>query len=281
MQTLKIITLCSGYDSQCLALERLKRDFPGFSYELVAWAEYDPASKAPTNKQPAVIAHNALFPQWAGRNLGDITKINWWGQNIECDLLTYSTPCQSISAAGLQHGFAEGSGTRSSIIWNVSDAIKALRPKFLLLENVEAMVQSKFIGMFNLWQSELENLGYRNFPKVLNAKNYGVPQNRPRIFLVSVRDDGDAPRFFFPEPFPLERKLKDVLEENVDEKFYLSDERVQGLIDSTQKEHERGNGFGFKVNDGGQPSTTIKTTMNRKTDTFLTEIDNDNETAHL
>lgn len=223
MQTLKIITLCSGYDSQCLALERLKRDFPGFSYELVAWAEYDPASKAPTNKQPAVIAHNALFPQWAGRNLGDITKINWWGLNIECDLLTYSTPCQSISAAGLQHGFAEGSGTRSSIIWNVSDAIKALRPKFLLLENVEAMVQSKFIGMFNLWQSELENLGYRNFPKVLNAKNYGVPQNRPRIFLVSVRDDGDAPRYFFPEPFSLERKLKDMLEENVDEKFYLSD----------------------------------------------------------
>jgi DNA (cytosine-5)-methyltransferase 1 len=236
MQTLKIITLCSGYDSQCLALERLKRDFPGFDYELIAWAEYDPTSKALTNKQSAVIAHNALFPQWSGRNLGDITKIDWGGQNIECDLLTYSTPCQSISAAGLQHGFAEGSGTRSSIIWNVRDAVKALQPKFLLLENVEAMVQSKFIGMFNLWQSELEKLGYRNFPKVLNAKNYGVPQNRPRIFLVSVRDDGDAPRYFFPEPFPLERKLKDVLEENVDEKYYLSDLSIAKIQRNMEQE---------------------------------------------
>ena len=101
---------------------------------------------------------------------------------------------------------------------------------------MEDMVQSKFIGMFNLWQSELEKLGYRNFPKVLNAKNYGVPQNRPRIFLVSVRDDGDAPRYFFPEPFPLERKLKDVLEENVDEKYYLSDLSIARIQRNMEQE---------------------------------------------
>lgn len=167
---LKVITLCSGYDSQCLALNRLKRDYPDFDYKLVAWAEFDPESKAPLYKQPAVIAHNALFPQWENRNLGDITKVDW--ANVpDCDLLFYSTPCQSISAAGLQHGFAEGSGTRSSIIWNVRDAVIALKPKFLCLENVEAMVSGKFVGMFNLWQRELEKLGYANSAQYKLAGN--------------------------------------------------------------------------------------------------------------
>lgn len=80
---LKVITLCSGYDSQCLALNRLKEVYPEFDYELVAWSEFDPESKAPLEKQPAVIAHNALFPQWKDRNLGDMTKINWGGAELE------------------------------------------------------------------------------------------------------------------------------------------------------------------------------------------------------
>jgi DNA (cytosine-5)-methyltransferase 1 len=226
---LKVVTLCSGYDSQCLALERLKNVYPEFDYELVAWSEFDPESKTPLNKQPAVIAHNALFPQWADRNLGDMTKIDWEEQNLQCDLLFYSTPCQSISQAGLQHGFAEGSGTRSSIIWNVRDAVIALKPKFLCLENVKAMVSGKFVDMFNLWQRELEKLGYANFAQVLNAKDYGVPQNRERIFLVSIRvdEEDNMPRYYFPNPFKLDRRLKDVLEEHVDERYYLSDEMLE------------------------------------------------------
>lgn len=226
---LKVVTLCSGYDSMCLALERLKRVYPDFDYELVAWSEFDPESKAPIERQPAVLAHQALFPQWADRNLGDMTKIDWT-QVADFDLLFYSTPCQSISAAGLQHGFAEGSGTRSSIIWNVRDAVKEKRPKYLCLENVKAMVSKKFLPMFNLWQQELERLGYANFAQVLNAKNYGVPQNRERIFLVSVRRDALTEladgAYHFPAPFPLERRLKDVLEEEVDEKYYLSDKML-------------------------------------------------------
>lgn len=143
--------------------------------------------------------------------------------------------CQSISAAGLQHGFAEGSGTRSSIIWNVRDAVKAKRPKYLLLENVKAMVSSKFVGMFNLWQRELERLGYANFAQVLNAKDYGVPQNRERIFLVSIRMDGleglaGNIKYHFPEPFPLEKRLKDMLEDEVDEKYYLSDKMLENFL---------------------------------------------------
>lgn len=234
---LRVVTLCSGYDSQCLALNRLRDVYPEFDYELVAWAEFDPESKQPLEKQPAVRAHNALFPQWADRNLGDMTKIDW--QQVEdFDFLFYSTPCQSISAAGLQHGFAEGSGTRSSIIWNVRDAVKAKRPKYLCLENVKAMVSKKFLPMFNLWQQELERLGYVNFAQVLNAKHYGVPQNRERIFLVSVRADALSEladgAYHFPQPFPLERRLKDVLEQQVDEKYYLSDK----MLDYFQRVNE-------------------------------------------
>ena len=227
---LRVVTLCSGYDSQCLALERLKSVYPDFDYECVAWSEFDPESKTPLAYQPAVKAHDALFPQWRGRNLGDMTKIDW--KTVEdFDLLFYSTPCQSISSAGLQHGFTEGSGTRSSIIWNVRDAVKAKRPKFLCLEHVKAMISGKFVDMFNLWQRELEKLGYANFAQVLNAKDYGVPQNRERIFLVSIRvDDGEMPSYHFPEPIPLNIRLKDVLEDEVDEKYYLSDERVKDLF---------------------------------------------------
>ena len=240
---LRVVTLCSGYDSQCLALNRLKEAYPEFDYTLIAWSEFDPESNTPLDKQPAVVAHKALFPQWADGNLGDMTKIDW-EKVPDFDLLFYSTPCQSISQAGLQHGFTEGSGTRSSIIWNVRDAVKVKRPKFLCLENVKAMVTEKFVGMFNLWQLELERLGYANFAQVLNAKDYGVPQNRERIFLVSIRMDGleglaGGVRYYFPKPFPLERRLKDVLEENVDERYYLSDEMLErfqqdGRVNSSQ-----------------------------------------------
>jgi len=267
---LKVVTLCSGYDSQCLALERLKTVYPEFDYELIAWSEFDPESKTPLDKQPAVVAHNALFPQWADRNLGDMTQIDWT-QVDDFDLLFYSTPCQSVSQAGLQHGFTEGSGTRSSIIWNVRDAVKIKHPKFLCLENVKAMVSGKFVGMFNLWQLELERLGYRNFAQVLNAKDYGVPQNRERIFLVSIRvdDDNNMPKYYFPKPFPLERKLKDVLEENVDEKYYLSDKMLDYF---NRVDADKTHGHNFTPKDGDDTAFTIRTAQgNRVDDNFIKE----------
>lgn len=228
---MRLFEICAGYGSQALALRRLHENYPEFEYELTGWCEFDPESKAPIEKQPAVIAHDALHPDGIGKNWGDLTKMDW---NLvpDFDLLTYSTPCQSISAAGLQHGFAEGSGTRSSIIWYVRDAVRIKRPKYLMLENVKAMVSKKFLPMFNLWQSELERLGYVNFAKVLNAKDYGVPQNRERIFLVSIRTDGLEAlagniQYHFPKPFPLELRLKDVLEDKVDEKYYLSDKMLE------------------------------------------------------
>jgi DNA (cytosine-5)-methyltransferase 1 len=269
---LRVVTLCSGYDSQCLALNRLREAYPEFDYTLIAWSEFDPESNTPLDKQPAVVAHKALFPQWADGNLGDMTKIDW-EKVPDFDLLFYSTPCQSISQAGLQHGFTEGSGTRSSIIWNVRDAVKVKRPKFLCLENVKAMVTEKFVGMFNLWQLELERLGYANFAQVLNAKDYGVPQNRERIFLVSIRDDGDLPRFFFPKPFPLERRLKDVLEDNVDERYYLSDKMLDYF---NRVDADKTHGHNFTPKEDDDTAFTIRTAPgNRVDDNFIKEDEQD------
>jgi DNA (cytosine-5)-methyltransferase 1 len=265
---LRVVTLCSGYDSQCLALERLKRNFPEFDYELIAWAEFDPETpNTPVERQPAVIAHNALFPQWKDRNLGDMTKIDWTKVD-DFDLLFYSTPCQSISQAGLQHGFAEGSGTRSSIIWNVRDAVQTKRPKYLCLENVKAMVSGKFVGMFNLWQRELERMSYVNFAQVLDSKHYGVPQHRERIFLVSIRADGleeleGNVRYYFPKPFPLERRLKDVLEENVDEKYYLSDKMLEYF---QRVNDDKSHGHNFTPKSGGGTAFALRTAPGTRVD---------------
>lgn len=230
---LRVATLCSGYDSQFMALERLHRDFPDFHYERVWYAEHDPESNKPDAEQPAVIAHEALWPGCP--NLGDMTKIDWAAAREkygEIDLLFYSTPCQSISQAGLQHGFTEGSGTRSSIIWNVRDALRILQPRFACLENVAAMVSAKFKPMFDLWRTETDALGYASFAKLLNAKHFGVPQNRDRIFLFSVHKEknGGEANYNFPAPFPLATKLRDVLEDCVDEKYYLNPMKVQEFV---------------------------------------------------
>lgn len=139
MKKIRVCTLFSGYDSQCMALDRLKEQHPEFDYELVAWAEID---------KFAIQAHNAVYPQWADRNYGDVSKIDW-DQVPDFDLLTYSSPCQDFSNAGKQKGGVEGSGTRSSLLWECRRAILAKKPKYLLMENVAALVSQKFIGTFN------------------------------------------------------------------------------------------------------------------------------------
>ena len=225
---IKVFTAFSGYDSQCMALDRLHQHNPDFNYELVGWAEID---------KYAIQAHNAVYPQWADRNYGDISKIDW-AQVPDFDLFTYSSPCQDFSQAGKQAGGTEGSGTRSSLLWECRRAILAKKPKYLLMENVAALVSQKFIRLFNAWQLELESYGYRNFAKVLNAKDYGVPQNRERIFMVSVLDE--QARYEFPDPIPLPLRLKDVLEPKVDERYYLKDSQNQKVL---QIEREQGDKF--------------------------------------
>ena len=238
---IRVFTAFSGYDSQCLALNRLKRDNPRFDYELVGWSEID---------QYAIQAHNALFPQWAERNYGDISKIDW-SQVPDFDLFTYSSPCQDFSNAGLQRGAEEGSGTRSSLLWECRRAIIAKRPKYLLFENVAAVVSKKFLPLFNKWIAELDSYGYENFWQVLNSKDYGIPQNRKRVFMVSILRDGvePYPSYSFPKPFPLELRLKDMLEENVDEKYYLSDKTIAGFMAHNENHNAKGTGFTWQPKD--------------------------------
>lgn len=96
------------------------------------------------------------------------------------------------------------------------------------MENVKALVSQKFLPFYKKWEQYLAGLGYDNYCKVMNAKDYGVPQNRERIFIVSILGDHDG--FHFPDPVPLEKRLKDVLEDKVDEKYYLSDKAVEGFL---------------------------------------------------
>lgn len=236
---LKVVTLCSGYDSQCMALDRIRELNPDFDYELVAWSEID---------KYAIIAHNAVYPQWKERNLGDMTKIDWEKFSSNIDLLFYSTPCTDFSNAGKQAGGEEGSGTRSSILWYTRNAIKAKRPRICIMENVKALVSAKFKPLFQRWEQELASYGYYNYCKVLNAKDYGIPQNRERIFLVSIRDEQS---FSFGEPFQLELRLKDMLEEKVDEKYYLDDEKVAKFVEHCDRKQAEGCGFKFEPSNGG------------------------------
>lgn len=166
------------------------------------------------------------------RNLGDISKL----EHLDyADFWTISFCCQDISNAGKMKGFKLGSNTRSSLLW---DNIKLLKqavdsnnaPKYVMFENVKNLVSRKFISDFNDLLDVLDELGYNTYWKVLNAKDYGVPQNRERVFAISIRKDIDDGKFEFPQPFDNGVRLKDVLEDNVDEKYYLSEDIQNRLI---------------------------------------------------
>ena len=216
-----ILTTFSGYDSQLMAADALREKHPDFTWTCAGWSDID---------KYACQMHDIVFPQFADRALGDITRIDWHAvknslQGREVDLFTYSSPCQDISQAGKQMGLKEGSDTRSALLWRVADAVEVLKPKYLLQENVAALVSEKFMPDFQKWLAKLESMGYVNRWARLNAKDYGVPQNRDRVFCLSMRRDV-AFDYQFPEPFALERKLEDVLEEEVAERYFLKDDAV-------------------------------------------------------
>lgn len=195
-----------------------------------------------------------------------------WSQVPDFDLFTMSSPCQDFSSAGKQAGGEEGSGTRSSLLWECRKAIVAKLPKYILFENVPAILSKKFKPGFLKWCAELESYGYANFYQLLNAKDYGIPQNRLRCFMVSIlRTEADpTPAYNFPAPFPLEKRLRDVLEENVDESYYLRPEQVERVLAHTEKHAERGNGFKHRFETGGGICGTILTAYGqRPTDTYL------------
>ncbi|MBS5941458.1 DNA cytosine methyltransferase [Thomasclavelia ramosa] len=211
---MKILSLFSGIGAFEKALDRLE-----VNYELVNYCEIDKyASKA----------YSMMHDCDESLNLGDITKIDTTALPNDIDLITYGFPCQDISLAGKQKGFEEdGERTRSGLFFEALRIIEDTKPRIAIAENVKNLVSKKFSKEFDIVLSSLEETGYNNYWKILNAKDYGIPQNRERVFIVSIRKDIDNGMFKFPEGFELEFRLKDMLEDGVDEKYYISNEMIE------------------------------------------------------
>lgn len=248
---IRVFEAFAGYGSQSMALRPLAEDYPRFSFEVVGISEID---------RYALQAYRAVHGNVT--NYGDITRIDW-DKVPDFDLLTYSFPCTDISSAGRQQGFTEGSGTRSSLLWECRKAILAKRPGWLLMENVKALVSEKFLPLFREWEQWLASIGYSNYTQVLNAKDYGVPQNRERVFMVSTLSD--VP-YFFPKPLGVKCCLGDRLEESVDGRYFLSEKMVDGFIHRNEVAKEKGNGFRFEPVDGSGIAAAVKTAAGSRAD---------------
>lgn len=224
---MKVLSLFSGIGAFEKALERL-----GIKYELAAFSEID---------KYATKSYCAIHGVDESMNLGDITKIDEKALPKDIDLITYGFPCQDISIAGKRKGLFENDGTqtRSGLFFDAWRIINATKPRVAIAENVKNLTGKKFKEQFEIVLDFLEMAGYNNYWKVLNAKDYGIPQNRERVFIVSIRKDIDDGNFKFPEGVQLELKLKDMLENIVDDSYFLDKEyhlthtsgNVVGMVD--------------------------------------------------
>lgn len=200
---IRILELFGGIGACTKAMERL-----GIEHEIADYVEID---------KYAVKSFNALHD--TNYEPQDICE---WDKDMPVDFIMHGSPCQDFSIAGKQAGGDEGSGTRSSLLYETLRIVEKTRPKVVLWENVKNLLSAKHKPNWEKYCKRMEELGYRNYAKVLNAKDYGIPQNRERVYTMSIRNDIPGP-FKFPEPEPLTKKLKDVLETDVDEKYYIKD----------------------------------------------------------
>ena len=223
---IKVLELFGGIGACSKALERLNID-----YEIADYVEIDKYAVKSFNA-----IHNTSFePQ-------DICK---WDKDIEADLIMHGSPCQDFSLAGKQAGGDFGSGTRSSLMYETIRIVEKLKPKYVIWENVKNLLSKKHRHNFDAYLETMEQLGYNNYYKVLNAKDYGIPQNRERVFTVSIRKDIDEGSFLFPDKQLLELGLKDLLDDIVDDEYFLTNYfltqisntkyKNQSYIDGTNK----------------------------------------------
>lgn len=214
-----------------------------------------PLTEAQINRMKESEVRKIYNNMMSCHNLGSILKINGEDLGIVdsdkyCYIMTYSFPCQDLSAAGKGAGMEKGSGTRSGLLWEVERLLKECKelPQVLLMENVPQVAGKKNMAHFQQWLAVLESLGYRTKYQTLNAKNFGVPQNRARCFAVSVLGDY---YYDMPKGFSLKKRLKDVLEKRCDESYYLKEETIKALNIHKERHEAKGNGFGWKPTDGG------------------------------
>ncbi len=259
---IRLIELFAGIGSQAKTLERLNVDFQ--HYKVVEFDKY------------AIKSYNAIH----GTNFetSDITEIHAKDLEIvETDkyeyIMTYSFPCQDLSLAGKQRGMKKGSGTRSGLLWEVERLLDECvetngnLPQVLLMENVPEVIGSKNIEHFQEWERKLESLGYRSYCQVLNAKDYGIPQNRRRCFMISVLGDY---YYEFPKPFELQLRLKDMLEDEIDEKFFLSQKIIDGFNRHAERHKDKGNGFAWNPTRGeGIAHALTASASCRSSDNFI------------
>ena len=205
---IRIFEAFAGVGTQSMALKRITSD-----YEIVGYSEID---------KYAIKSYHAIHGDV--KDYGDITKMT---EIPPCDIFTWSFPCTDLSKAGKQKGMNEN--TRSGLAYEVLRlvAVSKDKPKVLIMENVPDLIQEKFVRQFGEIQFELEKLGYMNYVETLNAKNYGVAQNRNRVFMVSVLGDYS---YSFPKWVKLDKRLKDYLEDEVDEKYYLSAKQLESIM---------------------------------------------------
>lgn len=178
--------------------------------------------------------------------------------NKYCYLLTYSFPCQDLSAAGLGKGMERGSGTRSGMLWEVERLLKETKelPQVLLMENVKQVIGQKNIKAFAEWVAFLDELGYHSKWQVINATDFSIPQNRDRCFMVSVLGNH---YYEFPKVIGNKLQLKDVLEKNVAQRYYISDKIVESYYKRNILNEEKGNGFRFEPTDGRTVANSVLT----------------------
>ncbi len=236
----------------------------GIPHEVVGISEID---------KYAIESYNAIYGET--RNYGDISKV----EKLDyADLWTYGFPCQDISLAGQLKGIVKGE-TRSGLLYEVQRLLAQAQaddelPKYLIMENVKNLVGKKFRADFDSWLEWLDQLGYNNYWKVLNAVDYGIPQNRERVFCISIRKDIDT-GYTFPSPIESDEVLMDKLEpvEDIDEKYFLSSECVKRRFTKNQINEEKGYGFKFSPveREEAKIATTVTTIPTRDTANHITE----------
>lgn len=208
---MRLLELFGGIGACSSALDRL-----GIEYEIADYVEID---------KYAVKSYNAIHgTQFEPQDIKE------WDKDIKVDLIMHGSPCQDFSLAGKGLGGDKDSGTRSSLMYETIRIVKKLKPKYVIWENVKNLISKKHIHNYRNYINTMLELGYNSYYQVLNSKDYGIPQNRERVFTISIRQDIDNGSFQFPKPFELKLKLKDMLEDNVDEKYYLDSQIVKCLL---------------------------------------------------
>lgn len=257
---IRVLELFAGIGACSKALTNL-----GIENEIVDAVEID---------KYAIKSFNAIH----GTNFEpqDITK---WNKDIKADLIMHGSPCQDFSVAGKNAGGDEGSGTRSSLLYETLRIVEKVQPDIVIWENVKNLLSKRHKHNHEAYLERMSDMGYDSITQILNAKDYGIPQNRERVFTLSIKRGSQLVKSYTrPQPRSLKIKLKDILENEVEERYYLTDEQVASFVASTERAKAKGNGFRFEpierereIERGTVAHTIATRAGGRQTDNFIKE----------